>query len=80
VGTPAIDPGNQQFFSNVLGSGTSVIVQGTDSAGFTPVANINTFYNTLGGGVSSNIQSGPVTSASLAGINLFVSAFPSSPF
>src|SRR5262249_16895388 len=44
-----------------------------------PAANINTFYNTLPG-VTSTIQSGPVTPASLAGVDLFVSAIPAVPF
>jgi hypothetical protein len=78
--TIAVNPGDQRFFSNVLGGGTRVLVQGTDVGGVdTPVANTNTFYNTLPG-VTSTIQSGPVTAASLAGVNLFVSAIPASPF
>jgi hypothetical protein len=78
-GTP-INPGNERFFSNVLGGGTHVVVQGTDLSGIdTPVANINTYYNTIAG-VTSTIQSGPVTTASLSGVNLFVSAIPASSF
>jgi hypothetical protein len=76
----AVNPGNQRFFTNVLGGGTRVDVQGTDSIGVdTPLANINSFYNTIGG-VVSTIQSSPVTGSSLSGINLFISAIPASPF
>jgi hypothetical protein len=76
----AINPGDQQFFLNILGSGTDVDVQGTDHTGVdTPVAEINSFYNSVAG-VTSTIQSGSVTSASLAGVNLFVSAIPANPF
>ena len=76
----AINPGNQRFFSNVLDGGTRVVVQGTDLGGIdTPVANINTYYNTIAG-VTSTIQSGPVTIASLIGVNLFVSAIPAVAF
>ena len=75
----AVNPSSQRFF-NLLGGGTRVDVQGTDSIGVdSPVANINSFYNTIGG-VVSTIQSGPVTGSSLSGINLFISAIPASPF
>jgi hypothetical protein len=76
----AVNPGNQRFFSNVLGTGTTVRVQGTDVGGVdTPVANLNSFYNSLAG-VTATIQAGAVTSASLAGVNLFLSAIPANPF
>jgi hypothetical protein len=75
-----INPGDQRFFSNILGGGTRVLVQGQDLTGAdTPVTNTNTYYNTLAG-VTSTIQSGAVTSAALAGVNLFVSAIPPSAF
>jgi hypothetical protein len=52
----------------VLDGGTRVVVQGADLGGIdTPVANINTYYNTIAG-VTSTIQSGPVTTASLSGL------------
>jgi len=76
----AVNAGDQRFFTTVLGLGTVVDVQGTDLSGVdTPVANINGFYNTLSG-VSSSIQSGPVTAASLSGVSLFVSAIPATAF
>ena len=76
----SFDPGDQQFFSNLLGGGTHVLVQGTDTIGIdTPVANTNTYYSSLAG-VTSAIQSGPITAASLAGIDLFVSAIPANAF
>ena len=80
---PGIFPGNARFFSNVLGSGTQVLVQGNDPGkpGDTdsPVANTNSYYGSLPG-VTSTIQSGPVSAASLAGVNLFVSAIPATAF
>ncbi len=79
----AVNVGNQLFFSNVLANAPGsnrVLVQGTDISGFdAPVASINTFYNTLPG-VTSTIQAGPVTAASLSGVNLFVSAIPATAF
>jgi hypothetical protein len=77
----AVNAGNQQFFKNVLDGGTHVLVQGTDiGTGIdTPVANTNTFYNSVAG-VTSTIQSGAVTAASLAGVDLFVSAIPANAF
>jgi hypothetical protein len=72
-----VNPGNQQFFLNVLGSGHTVLVHGTDPGGVdTPNASTNAFYNSIPG-VNSSILSGAVTPAALAGVNLFVSAIPS---
>jgi len=73
-------PGNQTFFKNILGSGHSVLVQGTDPGGVdTPVAITNAFYNSVPG-VTSSILAGPVTAAALAGKDLFVSALPAVAF
>ena len=73
-GTPEpINPGNQQFFSNVLGSGTNVaVLQGGNTI---RDGSINSYYDSLSG-VSSSIFSGTVTSAQLSGVDLFVSILP----
>lgn len=76
-----LDPGNQQFFRNVLGGGTKVAV--FDSA-FSPdassdAATVNTFYNGLPG-VTSTDFTGTITPTLLAGANLFVAEVPSSTF
>ncbi len=68
--------GNQQFFSNVLGSGTSVLVQ---AAASTPFAGpeINEFYNSLPGVTSTLLDAGAsVTAMDLAGKNLFLAPQP----
>jgi hypothetical protein len=68
--------GNQQFFSNVLGSGTSVLVQAAPSNSF-PGSEINEFYNTLPGVTSTLLAAGDtVTAADLAGKNLFLAPLP----
>jgi hypothetical protein len=68
-------PGNRQFFSNVLGSGTQVLVQATLDlfAG----AEINEFYSSLSGVTSTLLAAGAtVTAADLAGKNLFLAPAP----
>ncbi len=68
--------GNQQFFSNVLGSGTSVLVQAAPSNSFAG-SEINEFYNTLPGVTSTLLAAGAtVTAADLAGKNLFLAPLP----
>ncbi len=75
-----VNAGNQRFFANVLAAGSRVLVQGDNGGPFeSPVLNIDTFYRALPG-VTSSVQSGPLTSASLAGVDLFVSATPLAPF
>jgi hypothetical protein len=66
------DPGNSQFFTNVLGGGTTVAIGSGANFGDTAV---NNFYNGLGG-VSSSILGGPITGASLTGVDLFVGVLP----
>ncbi len=67
---PPVDPGNQRFFRNVLGSGTRVLIA-ANSIGFatTPA---NNFYNSLSG-VTSSIDTNLVTAADLVGVNVFLS-------
>jgi hypothetical protein len=68
--------GNQQFFSNVLGSGTSVLVQAASSLSFAG-PEINEFYNTLAGVTSTLLAAeATVTGADLAGKNLFLAPNP----
>lgn len=72
------DPGNEQFFSNVLGAGTSVAVfEGITNWNFDE--EINTYYNSLSG-VSSSLHSGTVTAAQLTGVDLLVSVLPDDNF
>ena len=68
------EPGNDQFFLNVLGGGTSVLVLETT---VTPVFTtpVNDFYNSQPG-VTSSLFSGEITAAVLAGVDLFYSALP----
>jgi hypothetical protein len=72
------DAGNQQFFLNVLGAGTSVLVLETS---VTPVFStpVNDFYNSQAG-VSSTLFSGAVTGALLSGVDLFFSPLPEDSF
>lgn len=68
--------GNQQFFSNVLGSGTSVLVQATSDNAFAGTE-INEFYNSLPGVTSTLLAAGAtVTPADLAGKDLFLAPLP----
>ncbi len=68
--------GNQRFFSNVLGSGTSVLVQATPTNPF-PGLEINEFYNTRDGVTSTLLAAeARVTPAALAGKNLFLAPNP----
>ncbi len=82
-GVVGIDSGNQQFFTNILQGGSSVVVlQSTPSQGGTAAffaTDVNTFYNSLSG-VTSTLISGTVTGAQLAGVNLFVAPIPDDSF
>lgn len=76
-----IDTGNQQFFSNVLGTGTSVALLNNLATGSVgnSVTDIDTYYNSLSG-VSSSRFFGTVTSAQLSGVDLFVVVLPDGTF
>src|ERR1041385_73237 len=76
-----ISAGNQQFFRNVLQGGTTVRVLESVSVGSADLTDtdINSFFNTLTG-ISSLLVTGTVTSATLAGANLFVSPVPDHSF
>jgi hypothetical protein len=75
----AINAGNQQFFTNVLQGGTNVAVLRVDNPGFGSAdfsdLDINTYYNSLAG-VTSTLVAGPISAATLAGVNLFVGVLP----
>ncbi|MBL8240174.1 MAG: hypothetical protein JNM66_22325 [Bryobacterales bacterium] len=75
-------PGNARFFSNILGSGTSVAVLDTTPGAccigtFDDI--INAHYNSLPGVTSTKIT-GPVSAAGLAGVNVFIALAPNLAF
>jgi len=76
-----VNPGNQLFFQNILGSGTRVVMHDRSAAPFSGalINTINTYYSGLSG-VSSSALSGTVTSAALSGANLFISMLPATEF
>lgn len=75
-----VNPGNQLFFQNILGSGTRVVIHDRSAAPSGLLINtINSYYNSLSG-VSSSVLSGSLTSAALAGANLFISMLPATDF
>ncbi len=68
--------GNQQFFSNVLGAGTEVLVLASGLNSFAG-AEVNAYYNSLPGVTSTLLSSlSTVTAADLAGKHLFVAPGP----
>jgi hypothetical protein len=70
--------GNAMFFSNVLGSGTSVEIQSLDSGTIGAANSITSYYNTLSGVTATETTATSVTS--LAGVNLFVTMLPQSAY
>ena len=75
-----IDPGNQQFFTNVLQDGSTVaVLETTGAPTWNPHLIVNTFYNNLPG-VTSAVISGFISDADLAGVDLFVSPLPTDSF
>ncbi|MEH2355800.1 PEP-CTERM sorting domain-containing protein [Nostoc sp.] len=78
-----INPGNVQFFTNILEGGTNVIVQSTSSGDDTAVeaieSEINSFYNSLTG-VTSTIVNDLITPAVLSSADLFISSLPDDSF
>jgi hypothetical protein len=71
-----LDPGNQQFYTNVLQGGSKVVVL---SHAFNTSTIVNNYYNNLAG-VTSTIIAGTVTSAHLTGVDLFVAPLPDDAF
>lgn len=76
-----VNPGNQLFFKNILGSGTRVVIHDTRGAPFSGALTntMNDYYNGLSG-VHSSLYSGSLTSAALSGTNLFISLLPPTEF
>lgn len=70
------DPGNAQFFTNILGGGDQVRI-GQGALLFDVPT--NNFYNGLGG-VTSSILGGPVTAADLVGVDLFFGILPTAAY
>jgi hypothetical protein len=68
---PAV-PGNREFFASVLGDGSRVAIRGTPSE-------LHAFYAALPG-VSATLVSRGFGSDELADVDLFVVAFPLTPF
>lgn len=76
----SIDPGNQQFFTNILRGGTSVAILEDIGPGFDADwadTDLKTFYDGLTG-VSADILTGTITA--LAGYDLFISPVPGDSF
>lgn len=74
-----IDAGNRQFFSNILQGGTSVAVLDGDPGWIVFAEDLDNYYDSLSG-VDSSRFSGTVTSAQLAGIDLFLVPLPADEF
>jgi hypothetical protein len=79
-GTGFVDAGNQKFFTNVLGSGTKVIVE-TSVAGSSNDVDpaLVAFYQGLGANVTE-VDAGDLTASDLTGGRLFLDAVPNDPF
>ncbi|MEI6317031.1 MAG: VPLPA-CTERM sorting domain-containing protein [Pseudomonadota bacterium] len=75
----SVNPGNQQFFRNILGSATNVVLLNTSVPFIQAPNNISFFYSSLPG-VSTSIINGTVSTASLAGSQLFVVTVPEDAF
>ncbi len=77
--TVPMTAGNATFFQNLLGGGQTVKVLsttfGNNVDGFNQNSIVNTFYNSLAG-VTSSIVTGPISTALLAGTNLFIDDLP----
>lgn len=76
-------PDNDTWFTNILGAGATVLIHDDyyDTPGTAPSDDINNHYNGLGGITSILDTSGaPITSASLSGVDLFISMLPSSDY
>jgi len=73
-----INVGNQLFFSNILQSGTNVLI--LDSGGLigsliSSQAAIDAFYDAMLA-VTSTVTSGTISDATLAGVDLFITMLP----
>jgi len=73
----SVQAGNKTFFSNLLGAGTKVVIEGPTASVYTAdeydaEAAIAAYYAGLGDTVTQ-VAAGSVTAAILAGANLFIS-------
>jgi PEP-CTERM motif len=79
----SVDAGNTQFFKNILGAGTNVLIQegnlGLGASLVTSDNAISTLYSGLPGVTSTTITFAPVAS-NLAGVNLFISSEPDTAY
>ncbi len=74
------DPGNAQFFTNALGTGvTAAVAGGIALDNTTAMTNLNEHYNSLPG-VTSSILAGPISDASLVGVDLLVNSLPDAAY
>ena len=73
-----VSGGNATFFQNVLGAGTSVLIQELDSGTAGYGGSIANYYNGLGGVTATQSTAASITS--LAGVNLFISMLPQSAY
>lgn len=73
-----LDSGNATFFGNILGGGTSVLIQNGAAGAFGSAANaIDTYYDGLAGVTSTLDNTEPfLTDALLGGGDLFISLLP----
>jgi hypothetical protein len=70
--------GNQQFFTNILGSGTDVVVLDNSNNAFAS-SETDEFYDGLSG-VTSTLVSGELTAGNLAGVDLLLIPAPDGTF
>ena len=74
IADSSLTGGNAAFFSNVLGSGTNVLIQELDPGTAAFGGNIASYYNGLAGVTATQTTSTAVSS--LAGVNLFITMLP----
>jgi hypothetical protein len=79
INTGLSDAGNQQFFSNVLGTGTNVAFLDTGYLAEDQQTELVNYYNSLTG-VTASVFTGTVTASQLSGVDLFVSILPGDDF
>ena len=79
--TAPVTAGNSTFFSNILGSGSNVLIQDEHYAdsGQLSTNSINNYYNS-NSGVSSSFFSGTIDDTALFGTDLFISILPSNDY
>jgi len=76
-GASSLPAGNGQFFQDLLGTGTSVLIQELAGGAVAPGSNIANFYN-LRPGVTATQTTAP--ESSLSGADLFISILPQTAY